>query len=94
MMLLPGRAAAHVRKHAASTLVRYLGGDMSMVAESARNHMTQQELDEDAPARFFGHALESEAIKRKRDEVALGELDLEIAEQAGALKRRRIESIQ
>ena len=28
VMLLPGRAAAHVRKQAASTLVRYLGGEL------------------------------------------------------------------
>ena len=94
VMLLPGRAAAHVRKQAASTLVRYLGGDLSMVEEIARNHLTQQELDEDDPARIFGQAVESDRVKRAREEVTLGELQLQLAEQAGALKRRRIESIQ
>ena len=79
VMVLPGRTAARVRKQAASTLVRYLGGDMSMVEELARNHLTQQELDEDDPMRLFGQAVESDAIKRKREEVTLAELDLKLA---------------
>jgi len=94
VMLLPGRAAAHVRKQAASTLVRYLGGDLSMVDEIAKNHLSQQDLDEEDPARLFGQVVESEALSRKREAVQLGELELQLAEQAGALKRRRIESIQ
>ena len=65
-----------------------------MVEELARNHLTQQELDEDEPARIFGQQVESDSIKRKREEVVLSELELQLAEQAGALKRRRIESIQ
>ena len=65
-----------------------------MVEELARNHLSQQELDEDDPARIFGQAVESDAIKRKREEVTLAELDLQLAEQEGAWKRRRIESIQ
>ena len=93
VMLLPGRAAAHVRKQAASTLVRYLGGDLSMVDELAQNHLTQQELDEDDPARIFGQAVESDAVKRKREELILAELDVQLAEQEGARKRRRIESV-
>ena len=73
-MLLPGRAAAHVRKEAASTLVRFLGGDMSMVDEIARNHLTQTELDEDNPARIFGQTIESERVKRMREQVTIAEL--------------------
>ena len=65
-----------------------------MVEELAQNHLTQQELDEDEPARIFGQQVESDSIKRKREEVVLSELELQLAEQAGALKRRRIESIQ
>ena len=90
VMILPGRAAARVRKQAAQTLVRFLGGDMSMVEELARNHLTQQELDEDDPthpARIFGQAVESDRVKRAREEVTIAELD-------GQLKRRKIESIQ
>jgi hypothetical protein len=90
VMILPGRAAARVRKQAAQTLVRFLGGDMSMVEELARNHLTQQELDEEDPthpARIFGQAVESDRVKRAREEVTIAELD-------GQLKRRKIESIQ
>ena len=38
--------------------------------------------------------MDSDAIKRKREEVVLSELELQLCEHAGALKRRRIESIQ
>ena len=68
-----------------------------MVEELARNHLTQQELDEDNPARIFGQTVEiveSDAVKRKREEVTLAELELQLCEQAGALKSRRIESVQ
>ena len=65
-----------------------------MVDEIAKNRLTQQELDEDDPARIFGQAVESDQVKRAREEVTLGELQVQLAEQAGALKRRRIESIQ
>ena len=48
-MLLPGRAAASVRTAAVGVLVRFLGGDMSLVEEIARNKLTQEELAEDNP---------------------------------------------
>ena len=38
--------------------------------------------------------MESDTVKRKREEVLVSELDLQLCEQAGALKRRKIESIQ
>ena len=73
---------------------------MTMVDEIARNRLTQEELAEDNPnhpLRIFGETVEheeSEAIKRKREEVTIGELELQLCEQSGALKRRRIESVQ
>jgi hypothetical protein len=100
VMILPGRAATAMRRQAARVLVRFLGGDMSMVEEIARNRLTQEELAEDDPnhpLRLFGATVEheeSEAIKRKREEVTLSELELQLCEQSGALKRRRIESVQ
>ena len=93
VMVLPGKAAGRVRRQAATVLCRYLGGDLSMVDEIAKNRDIQHELDEDDPARIFGQAV-SERVKRAREEVTLGELQAQLAEQAGALKRRRIESIQ
>ena len=94
VMLLPGRTAGNVRKQAAGVLCRYLGGDLTLIDELSAIHLAQQCLDEDAPARLFGQTVESDAIKRKREEVTLAELELQLCEQTGALKRRRIESIQ
>ena len=75
VMLLPGKAAASVRKQAASILVRYLGGDLSLVEEVASNRLAQESLPEDHPLRIFGETVESEAIKRKREELEMVELE-------------------
>ena len=74
-MALPGRMAAMHRRKAADILVRYLGGDPSMVEEIAANRLRQEDMEEDAPARLFGQTVESEALKRKREQVAMLELD-------------------
>ena len=37
--------------------------------------------------------MESDAVKRKREELTLAELEVQLAEQEGARKRRRIESV-
>jgi len=57
LWLLPGRAAAEARQSAAKVVVRYLGGDVSLVAEIMANHATQAELEPDDPAAFFGQSL-------------------------------------
>ena len=75
VMVLPGRTAALHRRKAADVLVRYLGGDPSLVEEVAANRLRQEDMDNDEPERFFGQAVESAAIKRKREEVTLLELD-------------------
>ena len=87
IMLLPGKAVGRVRKDAAPVLVRYLEGDLTLVDEIAQNHLHQQEMDEDDPRRIFGEHVESERVKSAREELTLAELE-------GALKRRRVESIQ
>ena len=92
VMVLPGKAAGRVRRQAANVLCRYLGGDLSMVDEIAKNRDIQHDLDEDAPARIFGQSLPSDAVTRKREEVTLAELEVTLAELEGARKRRRIES--
>ena len=50
-------------------------------------------MDDDAPARLVGRTVESEAVKRKREELTLAELELRLCEEAGALKRRRIGTV-
>ena len=87
IMLLPGKAAASVRRQASNVQVRYLGGDPTLVEEIAANRFTQEELSETDPNncfRFFGQTVESEAIKRKREELTLLELD-------GRAKKAKVE---
>ena len=45
IMVLPGREAARVRKQAADVMVRYLGGDPSLVEEVAANRLRQEYLE-------------------------------------------------
>ena len=74
VILLPGQAANNFRKQVASVLVRYLGGDLTLVEEVAAIRLAQEQLPEDHPARVFGQTVESETAKRGREEVAEMEL--------------------
>lgn len=56
---LPGRKAAQFRAQGADVLVRYLGGDETLVAEIKRNRELQEQLPEDHPARLFGEDVEA-----------------------------------
>ena len=95
IFLLPGRAAAQVRRTAAQLFVRYIGGDLSLIDEVERLNHVQAFLREHAPEhpmRAFGEAVEAEqpdqtaALKRKREEVELKKLEAE-AEEAEARVR-------
>jgi hypothetical protein len=57
IMLLPGRAAAIARQSAASVVVRYLGGDTSLVQEIMANRNMQAQLEPDHPASIFGQSV-------------------------------------
>ena len=62
ILALPGRHAARVRRQAAKLLVRYLGGDLSLVDEVCALRGFQEELAVRAPedpARAFGEAVEA-----------------------------------
>ena len=78
--LLPGRVAARFRKETASAMVTFLGGDLSLVDELAEIHLTQKNLPEDHPARLFGQTVESERLKRAREELLLTETAGRISE--------------
>ena len=63
IMLLPCRAAAPVRAKAAEVLVRYLGGDPSLIPDVQANRERQEHLareEPDNPARIFGEDVESQ----------------------------------
>lgn len=57
IMLLPCRAAAPVRAKAADVLVRYLGGDPSLVAEISENRVEREKLPQSHAVRIFGDAV-------------------------------------
>ena len=58
IMLLPGRAAASMRQSAANVMVRYLGGDLSLVREVMQNHEIQANIDPDHPTAIFGQSVQ------------------------------------
>ena len=51
IMVLPGKAAAGLREAAADLLVRYLGGDTTLIGEIYRNRQVQEELSPYHPVR-------------------------------------------
>ena len=57
IMLLPGRAAAIARQSAANVVVRYLGGDVSLVGEIMANRNMQAQLEPEHPASIFGQSV-------------------------------------
>lgn len=60
MNLLPGERAARFRAAEADVLVRYLGGDPTLVGEVRDIRRAQEQLPADHPARMFGEAVEDE----------------------------------
>ena len=70
IFLLPGRAAAQVRRAAAQIFVRYLGGDLSLIGEVERLNHVQSFLRENAPEhplRHFGEAVEGHGASPGED---------------------------
>ena len=57
IMLLPGRTAAIARQSAANVVVRYLGGDTSLVGEVMANRDMQAFLEPEHPASIFGQSV-------------------------------------
>ena len=57
IMLLPGKTAAMARQSAANVVVRYLGGDVTLVQEVMNHRQVQAELDPEHPASIFGQSV-------------------------------------
>ncbi len=61
IMCMSGKAAEGFRERASETIVRYLGGDETLVAEIRTNRIAQERLaatHPEHPARLFGEAVE------------------------------------
>ena len=63
--LLPGQLAASFRAEWASIIVRYLGGDRTLIDEVEVNHVQQRQLPDDDPQRFFGQTVERDGVIRR-----------------------------
>lgn len=57
---LPGKRAAQFRMKSADLVVRFLGGDQSLIDEIQRNSELQEALPSNHPARIFGETVEAE----------------------------------
>ena len=66
MLLLPGRAASRFRNSTAHLLIRFLGGDETLIQEVKANAAIQQALPTEHPMRVFGEAVEAEQENRYR----------------------------
>ena len=71
IMVLPGRAAAQVRNEAAKVLVRYLGGDVSLVREIMANRQLQAGLEPDHPASIFGQFVAQVPCEAQRAQLEM-----------------------
>jgi len=87
VLLLPGKAAADFRKESAKILVRFLGGDLSLVEELAQIHLSQGDLSDKSPGAFFRDAAESDRVKRAREEFQFVDVQ-------GRIKRARVEGVR
>lgn len=92
---LPGKRAQIFRESCANVVVRYLGGDETLIGEIRQLREVQQQLPGDHPLRVFGEDVEARAppeeelddvraLKRQRIK---NELELENAKHANELTR-------
>ena len=80
IMLLPGRAAAALRLKASVLLVRFLGGDLSLIAEIYDMNALQEHLREhwpEHPLVRFREAVEAAAVPARAAEGAVQHMDAE-----------------
>ena len=88
IMVLPGRMAKDTRVKFADLIRRYLAGDSALVNELAENAASAHPINEMARqslAQDKGNSLE---LKRKRDKLAIEELEVNLLE-----KRAKIEAL-
>ena len=91
--LLPGKAAAIFRDKSGDVMIRYLGGDESLIAEIRGNRAMQEQLaveNPEHPLRFIGKTVEAET-KNEFNALEFERMKLEIEERKFRLKRMQIE---
>jgi hypothetical protein len=61
IFVLPGTRARQWRARAADILVRYMGGDLTLIPEIVQNRAAQEAIPSDHPVRLFGETVEHES---------------------------------
>lgn len=93
VMVLPGNVAADYRRRMSDVIVRYMGGDPSLVDEIYANRQAQMQLaadDPENPMRMFG-----EAVEENEDcELLNAKVALTRAETARLLAERKVHTLQ
>ena len=74
IMLLPGKAAAGLRETAADLLVRYLGGDTTLIEEIYENRQIQERL----PTCMFGEIAENDHFRGIKMDIEEATLDRQL----------------
>ncbi|GAQ92824.1 hypothetical protein KFL_011570020 [Klebsormidium nitens] len=94
--LLPGKRAAQFRLKCADVVVRYFGGDETLVGEIRLNREAQSQLPKEHPSRVFGEIVEAEGKKADPEELDLMKKikrqKLETERQKLENKRERLEN--
>jgi hypothetical protein len=99
--LLPGKAAAIFRDKSGDVMIRFLGGDESLISEIRANKAMQEEIavnDPNHPLRFIGKTIESEEKDRTNhhdaaprfNEIMLQRQMLELEEMKSRIAERNI----
>ena len=70
--LLSGPLAAKFRESCSDILVRFLGGDLTLIDQIKANNNIQQQLPDNHPAKIFG-----EAVKNNNFEAILSSMDID-----------------
>ena len=78
IMVLPGKAAAGLRETAADLLVRYLGGDITLIGEIYENRQIQERLPPEHPARIFGETVENDRFWSIKMDIKEATLDRQL----------------
>jgi hypothetical protein len=89
--LLPGRASAVFREKSGDVMIRYLGGDESLITEIKQNRALQNELEATDPQhalRFIGASVEN-AAGPQENAIALQEKMLELENLKSVIEERK-----
>jgi hypothetical protein len=94
MMFLPGDIAKHSRAKATEILVRYCAGDTSLIAEIEANAKSSSPVAQMARESLGIVTEEDLSRKRRREELELEMLRIEMEERKSLIEERKVKMIE